>query len=133
METGTNIFHFVIPLHIYPFDVMISVNEDDDVLVNRLLDDNDREDCEALTNLHDTVKARTVMLPSNQTVIRFKIKDDVDSIIGIIAHEVFHATTFILEKIGMKMKIMTSDEAYAYLIQYLMQEIYNGLKERSPN
>jgi hypothetical protein len=133
MESETKGFHFIIELHVYPFDVMISVNEDDDVLVNRLLDDNDREDCEVLTNLHDTVKARTAMLPSNQTVIRFNIKDGVESMIGIIAHEVFHAATFILEKIGMKMKLMTSDEAYAYLIQYLMQEVYNGIKQRSPN
>lgn len=45
---------------------------------------------------------------------------------GTLAHEIFHAVTFILTRIGMSLT-NESDEAYAYLIGYLTKEIYKHI------
>lgn len=42
--------------------------------------------------------------------------------ISVIAHEVFHAVHYVLERKGIKLSDET-DESYAYLIQFLMKEI----------
>lgn len=42
--------------------------------------------------------------------------------IGIIVHEAFHATEFILDFVGIKHSDETS-EVYAYLLQYIVNEI----------
>lgn len=62
------------------------------------------------------------MIPSNLSIIRIKVKDKIPH--SVIAHEVFHITTFIMERIGMELIVMKSDEAYAYLIGYLTDKIY---------
>jgi len=36
--------------------------------------------------------------------------------------------TFMLENIGLKLEIMVSDEAYAYLIGHITREFYKQLK-----
>lgn len=120
---------FIIPLQIYPFDIMISIDEKDEVLRNRLVKyGSSIEDCEELMNLSDTVRGRAVMLPSNQTVIRLKMLPKKYDMMSVIAHEVFHATTFILHRIGMKLELFVSDEAYAYLLGYITTEIYKKIK-----
>lgn len=120
---------FIIPLVVYPFDVMISIDESDEVLLKRLLSYGEpKEDCEGLLNLPETTRGRCVILPSNRTVIRLKTQPKRHEMMSVISHEVFHATTFILERIGMKMEVMVSDEAYAYLIGYLTNEIVKKIK-----
>lgn len=111
----------VIPLVIYPFDVYISINQTDDELIESM-DGQDMTDSDGLFNLSETTSARCVMLPSNLTVIRYKINKQIHH--DHIAHEIFHAVTFIMERIGMELVIMKSDEAYAYLIGYLTKEVY---------
>ena len=128
-KTNVSGSFFIIPLQIYPFDIMISIDEKDEVLRNRLIKYGSTiEDCEELMNLSDTVRGRCVMLPSNQTVIRLKMLPKKYDMMSVIAHEVFHATTFILHRIGMKLELFVSDEAYAYLLGYITTEIYKKIK-----
>ncbi len=42
---------------------------------------------------------------------------------NVINHECFHATHFILDRIGMKFEIGVSDEAYAYLNAYIIDQV----------
>ena len=120
--------HFVIPLVIYPFDVVISINQTDDQLWEVIKFTHDKfEDCEELWNMHPTTTGRSVMTQSNLTVIRLKPLGDKVEEAAVIAHEVFHAVTFIMELIGIELKVMISDEAYAYLIGYITKEIYKKL------
>ncbi len=114
----------VIPLVIYPFDVCLSINQTDEELIKKM-ENQDLCGSEPLFNLPDTCLGRCVMLPSNLTVIRLKIEKHIPH--GVIAHEIFHATTFIMDRIGTKLKLMVSDEPYAYLLNYLTDEIYNFL------
>jgi len=120
-----NVFE-IINLHIYHFDVVVSINQTDKQF-SKSMKGQDMTDSDGLFNLPKTTNARAVMLPSNLSVIRFKIKDKIPH--GVIAHEVFHISTFIMERIGMEFIIMKSDEAYAYLINYLVDEIYEILNK----
>lgn len=114
----------VIPLVIYPFDVVVSINQTDKEFC-KSMKGQDMTDSEGLFNLPKTTSARCVMLPSNLTVIRFKIDKEICH--DHIAHEIFHAATFIMERIGMEFIVMKSDEAYAYLIGYLTKKVYEIL------
>lgn len=121
--------YFIIPLVVYPLDVMVSIDETDNVLLKRLLSYGEtKEDCEGLLNLPETTRGRCVMLPSNRTVIRLKKQLKKQSFMSVMSHEVFHATTFIMDRVGMKLEINVSDEAYAYLIGYLTNEICKKIK-----
>lgn len=129
IKTSKGGSYFIVSLEVYPFDVMVSFNETDKVLLKRLIDyGNSEEDCVDLMNLPDTTLARFSMLPSNQTIIRLKKQGNKYALIGVISHEIFHAATFILAKIGMTMEIGSSDEAYAYLVQYLTESVCRELK-----
>lgn len=122
-------YFFIIPLVIYPFDVIVSIDEDDNILLKRLLKKGIKEkDCKPFIKMSKNVVGRAFILPSNETVIRFKTLEDKSEMAGNIAHEVFHAVTFILERVGVKFDLNISDEAYAYLIGHLTTEIYKNLK-----
>ena len=121
--------NFIIPFIIYPFDVMVSVNQTDDELLKSVKQFGlNRNDISEILNLHETVKARTLMLlTTNQTFIRLKSKPKKASEYGTLQHEIFHAIDFIFRKIGISLSA-DSDEAYAYLIGYLTEKIYEKLK-----
>ena len=121
--------YFIIPLVIYPFDIMVSIDEKDEILLKRLIKyGNIKEDCKNLLNLKDTIRGRYCLLSSNQSVIRLKKQLDKYEMIDVISHEVFHTITYILDKVGISLELCVSDEVYAYLIGYLNKEICKRLK-----
>lgn len=121
--------YFIIKLNVYHFDVMISVDETDETLLKRLIKNgNTKEDCDSLLRMRETTRGRCIMLPSNQTVIRLVTQPKKYDMMSVISHEVFHATAYILDRIGMKLEVYTSDEAYAYMIGFLTTKIYKKLK-----
>lgn len=118
------IFEVIHP-HIYPFDVCISINQSDEEVLKSL--ENNDGDWSLITNLPETCVARFVMSPSNLTVIRLFIENTIPH--NYIAHEIFHVVTFIMDRVGIKLKLMVSDEAYAYLIGYLTEQIYKVISD----
>lgn len=116
--------NFIIDLGFIPFDIMVSINESDDELMMQLLEYNNKKDeCSDLMNLGELTTGRCVMLPSGQTVIRLKMQSDTNKLIGVIAHESFHASSFVLEKIGVPLEIMVSDEIFGYMTGFIVYEI----------
>lgn len=122
--------HFmIIKLLPYKFDLMVSWNEEDEVLLKRLIKyHSTKKECKPIMNLPDTTNARYYLLPSNQSVIRIKTVPNKYEQMGIIAHEVFHCVTSVLEELGMKLELYKSDEAYAYLLGYLCEEIFKEMR-----
>lgn len=119
--------NFIIPLVVYPFDVMVSIGQED-WQVKKLLDKYNvkYEDNDAWRIDEDVCcKARTVRFESGQILIRLK---QLDSCVeyGIMAHEVFHAVEFLFDRIYIKHSLECG-EAWAYLIGYITQEIYKKL------
>lgn len=120
--------NFIIPLVIYPFDVMVSIEETDEELSKKLQKYiTDPKGIGELMNLSPTTQGRCMMLECNQTVIRLKRQLYAHQTYATAAHEIFHATSFILNRVGMKMELGVSCEAYAYLIGYLTKEIFKRL------
>ena len=118
-----NIFE-VIKGTVYPFDVLVSINQTDDDFhseVGYLSDDNLEE---VFLNLDETILARSYFTTNNISIVRFVNIDKKHIPNGLISHELFHITTFILNKVGCKFSFK-SDEAYAYLLHYLIDEVYS--------
>lgn len=113
--------NIIIPLVVYPFDVMVSIGQTDKELSLELLKYGIDDIRELL--LSETVRGRTIMFEGNQTVIRLKVFDA-----AVLCHEVFHAVTFILSKVGIPLEVMKSDEAYAYLLEYIVGEVLKSVK-----
>jgi hypothetical protein len=71
--------------------------------------------------------ASTIMFSNGTSAIYFKPGIPIDHLGGVIVHECFHATNNILNTLDLFLTD-TSEEAYAYLIQYLYDEIAKRLK-----
>ena len=120
--------NFVIPLNIYPFDVMVSFGQTDEELLKNLSKCLTIEQIKNKELWSDNEKdGRTVIFSSGQTLIRMPKIPKSAKEYGTLQHEIFHATEFVLSRIGMTL-CDKSDEAYAYLIGYLTSEIYKRIK-----
>ena len=114
----------IIPLVVYTFDVMLSIGQTNGELKKSL--EKYRCDWSDLLELSPTSLGRTVMTDSNHTIIRFTKWPETCQQYGTLAHEIFHAVDFIFKRIGITLS-EDSDEAYAYMIGYLTEEIYKKL------
>ena len=123
----TNI-NFIIPLVIYPFEVVVSIAQDNEQL-GKVLDTMSNlteEDIRACGYPSEYTKGRAVMFSTNASIIRLKELPQTPADFGTLAHEIFHIVTFIMDRVGMKLAIEVSDEAYSYLIGYLTEQIYKA-------
>lgn len=119
--------NFVIPLIIYPFDVMVSFNQSWDEFGKsvtkkwgaEILDDFKKYD-HPLGSGISYVYTSESKLCSILKVHSFKNNYFCK---GVLAHEIFHSCEFVLRQCGFELN-SNSHEAYAYLIGYLTQEIY---------
>lgn len=120
--------NFIVPLIIYPFDVMVSLGEKDDAVITRLKKTNVSEDELHLIRMDDkSGQGRSVIFDCGATIIRLWNYPTYPEEFGSLAHEIFHAVTFVMYKIGQTLEIRVSDESYAYLIGYLTKEIYKKM------
>lgn len=115
--------NFIVPLVIYPFDVMVSLGQSDEELKNTI----SKYDIDWSDNMKVKGSGLFYMSDRNQSLIRMKCIPESDIDFGYLQHEIFHAVTFILYRIGMKLVLLKSDEAFAYLCQFLTVEIYGKL------
>lgn len=125
--------NFIIPLVIYPFDVLVSIGETNKEIKKCLLKYTNitDEDIELSQFKNHTITGRSAMFSSNQSLIRLKYYPTEAKDFGVLQHEIFHCVTVIMDAIGMKFKVFKSDEAYAYLIGYLTTEIYKKINEKT--
>ena len=119
--------NFIISLIIYPYDVMVSIGETDKELKKKLKEYAiyESKDLYQYSSINNCAKA--VCFKNGQCLIRITNKPITPIDFGNLQHEIFHVTTFIMERVGMKLKIEVSDEAYAYLIGYLTKMIYEKI------
>lgn len=113
----------VVPLVVYPFDIAISINQSDKKFRKDFKKIGGKWNKSMIIN----GEGKFCMNKKNQSVIRIKHKVDSPVYLGVLQHEIFHAVTFIMDRIGIKLKLLTSDEAYAYLIGYITQKVYEEL------
>lgn len=121
--------NFIVPMVIYPFDLMVSIGQSD-VQLGKCLDRYDgitEEDINMVRYPSDRAQGRACMFSTNQSVLRLRKLPESSYEYGVMAHEIFHIATFVMDRIGMKLVIMESDEAYAYLVGYITEQIYSRI------
>ena len=112
----------IIPVDVFSTDVLVSINQSDDKLYDRLCHRFTREQFDLAFDDWKS-DARTVTHSDGFIIVRFrgKIKKEPDTL-GLVAHEAYHAAYAVLNKIGVQPGFET-EEVYAYLIQFLVREI----------
>lgn len=129
MSTKNKSANFIIRYEVYPFDCMFSFGETEEQLRRAFKrKELDLKECERIFNDSAAV-GRTIMLSKGQTIIRMKSYPTEPYDYAILQHEIFHAVTFLMSRIGMKL-CYKSDEAYAYLIEYITANVYHQLWDR---
>jgi hypothetical protein len=123
--------NFIVPLVIFPFDVMISVGEsnfDFEKALERHMPPNCFEEAKkdmSFINMAATCNGRTINFEAgHHTVIRIKEWPHSHRCQGILSHEIFHAVAYVLWRMDIPFEIQKTDEVYAYLIDYLTTEVY---------
>lgn len=115
---------FIISWKIYPFDVMVNIGMTTDETIKAIERKGYKLNKEEKDLLPMHGRGRTVMLKGGQTIIQLK-NDSID----IIVHEVFHAVCFLFEHIDIEFSD-SSNEAYAYAIEYLIREITLSINKK---
>lgn len=112
-----NVFK-VIPLEVYGHDIVVSIGQSDDDLYKRIEENISRKQFDKHMANQKAI-ATTHKLKTGAILIRFK--DDINDA-GIVAHEALHAVVFLFKKIGIDFAY-ESEEAYAYTLEYLTNQI----------
>lgn len=119
--------HFVIPLHVYPFEIIFSMNESDEVLFKKL-EKHGHFTEEDLENIKLRGAGRCIAMSGlNLAIIRIEAFPQKYYTAGTISHEVLHAVIYILNACGLKLERGVSDEAFTYLMGYITSEIYKKI------
>jgi len=126
-------YNFLIKGTVYPFDILVSVDEPDIKIIETLLllgvpKESFDDELKRKLLMKDTVGARCVMLETNQTVIRVRSQNSRDRTIQKLVHELFHHMAFLFDRIGIKLVAETSDEAFAYYLEWVTREALLKLK-----
>ena len=127
--------NFIVPMVVYPFDIMFSINQTDKDFRKSLKAVNHKEHFDQfmsdinLPHMETSNKgtARTIRLSSGQTCMRLNHWDGSPQMNGVIAHEIFHCIEFLFRRIEITL-CNKSDEAYAYAIGYLTEQFYENMK-----
>lgn len=123
-----------IPLVLYPFDVLISINQTNNQFMKVLQYHCSPEILSEITedpqilNFTETCRGRVLhAAKSHVTILRMPHNIITPEQHGHLAHEIFHAIEFIFRTIDIKLHPKSS-EAFTYAIQYLTTEIYKQFK-----
>ena len=113
---------FIVDLKLFPFEVLFSLGETNDKVFKALKKYNIPLDEEHTEKINDSFGKNWAMIfPTGQTIIRLAKVPVEPFDLGVLAHEIFHATCYILDRMGVGFS-EESNEVFAYIIQYLTQE-----------
>jgi hypothetical protein len=114
-----------IVLPIYPFEFMVSIAQTNKQLMDDFIKYWDEPKFIELVkndveNMDDDYSGYFQMYKCQVGIFRFKNKPAV----GVIVHECFHACYKLMDRIGQQLSD-ESEESYAYLMQYIFEQISN--------
>lgn len=130
----------IIPIGLYPFDLMLSFNETDKEVKKALkhygITDGD-EILFDMDKIKDRKQGRTVLFTTHQSIIRLNYMPELNNPekMSMLQHEIFHTVGFFMSRINTPLTDDTH-EVYAYLVQYLTEQIYailKGVKSKKVN
>lgn len=125
--------HFVVNCDTYPFDIFCFFGPSTEKFNKTLgkylkagIIDKDEHDHIINYDLTNTTEGSFVMSPTSFCVLYCKNLPDSIENLAILNHEIYHIVTEILTKVGIVLT-RESTEAFAYLTQYLSEEIYANI------
>jgi len=120
-----NVFK-IIPIDVYGHDIVVSIGQSDEDLYEQIQENISRKQFDKHMANQKSI-ATTHKLKTGSILIRFK--DDINDP-GIVAHEALHAVVFLFKKIGIDFAY-ESEEAYAYTLEYLTNQILKIKKDEN--
>ncbi len=131
IKTGSGCF--LVNLEIYPMSVIVSINQNTTQAEKSLKKIFGKtpltlKNEPLFSSMEEVWDGRCAMLDSNDVYITLYKIPEHDNVHGVLAHEIFHATTFIMYRIGGAFELNVSDEAYAYLLGFITKKIYEKLE-----
>ncbi len=85
------------------------------------------KDCDLVSFYNPNCHGKAAIFDTNHMVLRMRCLPKTNEDYAHLQHEIFHIVAYLMDRIGLKLSVRKSDEAYAYLIQYLTHEIYKKL------
>ena len=115
--------NFIVKNEIYPFDVMFSFGESDINLKKRFKKFGVSE---GSLFEHSLKLGQCTQFKNGQVLVRMPNIPKTPKDYNTLQHEIFHATTNIMNHIGSKLD-EESEEPWAYFIGFLTQKVYEKL------
>jgi hypothetical protein len=119
---------------LYPYDVMFSVGQTSEEVIKILrkitkkITDADIQELRTIDDKDDK-EGKTIFLSGGQTLIWLSDYKNKPEYMGLLAHEVFHATFFLMNHVGIR-HADESEEAFTYAAQWLMVQLMDALTRR---
>lgn len=123
-KNKTPVFYVIVPIHLYPYDVIVSIGHTDEE-IDAILKRKGVKDGRELSEYGQHGRAKyAVWYDYNIALIRLKCLPRSANDYGALMHEILHVVISVLRKVGMRISAGGgSDEAYTYLMSYLVQHI----------
>lgn len=122
----------IISCEVYPFDIMVYFGASTKPIFKELkkyMDEAQLAEAQDTFSFNDSMtSARTAMHTNGTLILWMNGRPTTPHQYGVLAHEIFHAVCFIMDRVGVKYTIMESDEAFAYLIGFITKRIYEEYK-----
>lgn len=118
----------IFSLEVYPYDIIISFDEDNEILYKRLRELKIPKKEYKLCGLGRSADGKYMMFSNDISLIRLPWIPKTPYQLGVLVHEITHATFAILSKVGMALSDY-SEEAYTYLLQYIFNRILTYIEE----
>lgn len=118
---------FTISIPIYLIDVIVSFGETDAEVKEYLTSIGLTKKEVKPSMLKDKSDGIALMYSNNNLLLRLKKLPETYYYLGVLHHEIFHVVTLVMNKLSMKFELYKSDEAYAYLLEYITVEIYKEI------
>ncbi len=129
-KNKTGPLNFIIDLQIYPFDVVVSIAQSDEQLLasfKKIGYQVTADDDGQWKYTSERCQGRAASLSNGAYILRLrKYPHDLDGM-RTLSHEIFHIASYVMYKIGVKLMIMKSDEAYAYLVGFITKKVYEKI------
>jgi hypothetical protein len=123
--------NFIVSLGIWKHNILVSVEETDAQFRKTVIRKYGTELFETMKHINYEFDDRTRNgvtvhnVDSGHTLLRIKERPTTPRTIGTLAHEIYHATEYILDRVGVS---RTESESWAYTIGYITEQIYHKLK-----
>lgn len=122
MEAINKIIH----IEMYQCDLMVHFGDKKSLLDCLLKNVEDKAAFDAVGEIQDNSIGTSILLEGGQSILYLKTIPTDSTGVSILSHEIFHVANLIMQEIGANFS-SESEEAYAYLIQFLTKRIWDLL------